>query len=141
MHQNQSIQVAVGVVMKQQLDEDGWQVLISQRSDKQVLGGLWEFPGGKLEPGESAEACVTRELREELGITVRPTAKIDPIEHRYDHAHVFIQPFYCEHIGDEQPQAVEVADWKWIAVDDLGEVTFPPANAPLITQIKRDYGR
>lgn len=133
------VQVAVGVVHRHSEACGATQVLISRRAEAGVLGGFWEFPGGKLEPGESAEACVVRELREELGIEVRPTSAMLPIEHTYEHAHVVLRPFYCEHVGGE-PRALEVDDWVWAEVAALGGYEFPSANAALLDRVQRELG-
>jgi len=133
------VEVAVGVVHRRGPATGLPEVLISRRAKDGVLGGYWEFPGGKLEPGESAEACVVRELREELGVDVRPTSKMTPIEHTYAHAHVLLRPFICEHVGGE-PQALEVDDWVWAEIGSLDRYDFPPANAALLEQVKCDLG-
>lgn len=139
MDEQTKVEVAVGVTHRRCPSTDQPQVLISRRAKDGVLGGFWEFPGGKLEPGESAEACVVRELREELGVEVRPTSAMQPIEHTYEHAHVVLRPFYCEHVGGE-PAALEVDDWKWADVTALGGYSFPPANATLLEQVERELG-
>lgn len=134
-----TVEVAIGVTHRSAPGTGLPEVLISRRAKDGVLGGYWEFPGGKLEPGESAELCVVRELFEELGVEVRPTSAMGPIEHTYDHAHVLLRPFYCEHLGGE-PQALEVDDWVWAEVGSLDRYEFPPANAALLDQVRRDLG-
>ncbi|MEM6853470.1 MAG: 8-oxo-dGTP diphosphatase MutT [Planctomycetota bacterium] len=137
MNKQIEVQVAVGVTHRRCPESGRPQVLISRRAKDGVLGGYWEFPGGKLEPGESAEACVVRELREELGVDVRPTKTMEPIQHTYNHAHVVLRPFYCEHVGGE-PAALEVDDWTWCDVARLSEYSFPPANALLLERVVRE---
>lgn len=129
------IEVAVGIVLQSGRPSARSYVLISRRSAGGVLGGYWEFPGGKLEANETAEACVVRELREELGIAVRPASALRPIEHRYEHARVVLRPFICTHIGGK-PRALQVEAWKWVAVDELDAYRFPPANAALLKQLR-----
>ncbi|MEO0514695.1 MAG: 8-oxo-dGTP diphosphatase MutT [Planctomycetota bacterium] len=131
-----AVEVAVGVTHRLHPSTGRPEVLISRRAKDGVLGGYWEFPGGKLDPGESAEACVVRELREELGIEVRPTSAMKPIEHTYAHAHVVLRPFYCEHLSGE-PKALEVDDWRWAELSALHQYEFPPANAELLKQVRR----
>jgi len=134
------IAVAVGIVHRRAAHgspERQAEVLISRRRAEGILGGYWEFPGGKLDPGESAEACVVRELREELGIEVRPTAALASISHRYDHGHVHLQPFYCEHLSG-QPEALEVEDWRWVEAGALHTCPFPPGNAALLATVQRE---
>lgn len=139
MKSERLIQVAVGIVWRAARDcatAGRAEVLISRRRDGGVLGGYWEFPGGKLDPGESAEACVVRELREELGIEVRPTRALETIEHRYEHGRVELRPFFCEHVSGE-PEALEVAAWRWVDMRALRDYEFPPANAALLAEVKR----
>ncbi len=133
------VEVAIGVTHRLHPATGRPEVLISRRAKDGVLGGYWEFPGGKLDPGESAEACVVRELREELGVEVRPTSAMEPIEHTYAHAHVVLRPFYCEHLGGE-PRAIEVDDWVWAELQSLDDYEFPPANAALLKQVRRELG-
>ncbi|MBB6430712.1 8-oxo-dGTP diphosphatase MutT [Algisphaera agarilytica] len=132
-----SVDVAIGITCRRHPETRAYQVLISRRAKNGVLGGLWEFPGGKLEAGESAQQCAVRELREELGIEVKPTTPLSPIAHQYEHAHVTLHPFYCELISGE-PTAIEVDDWAWVEVKELDEYPFPPANAALLEQVQVD---
>ena len=139
MSAHHAIQVAVGVVWRRpeaRGAEGRPEVLISRRAADGVLGGYWEFPGGKLDPGESPEACVVRELREELGVEVRPVRALPAIVHPYDHGRVELHPYFCEHLGGT-PAALEVAAWRWVAVDELEAYTFPPANTAILEEVRR----
>ncbi|MEM7626197.1 MAG: 8-oxo-dGTP diphosphatase MutT [Planctomycetota bacterium] len=139
MSDERVIQVAIGIVWRvpgECAAPDQPEVLISRRVNDGVLGGYWEFPGGKLDSGESAEACVVRELREELGIEVRATRALEAISHRYDHGRVELRPFFCAHVRGE-PEALQVAAWRWVEVAALGDYQFPPANAGLLEQVRR----
>lgn len=124
------VQVAIAIVVEQA----GERVLICRRKADTVLGGLWEFPGGKLEPGETPEQAAIREVREELGIDVEPTGSLDPITHAYPHATVTLSPILCSHISGE-PQAVDCAEWRWVERADLTQYAFPDANAPLLGRL------
>lgn len=109
-------------------------ILICQRKPDDTLGGLWEFPGGKQEDGESLEQCLARELREELNISARPIVALPPIEHDYPHALIRLHPFLCEHESGE-PEHLECQDARWIAPDSLSAYPFPPANESLIAEV------
>ncbi|MEM9418171.1 MAG: (deoxy)nucleoside triphosphate pyrophosphohydrolase [Planctomycetota bacterium] len=132
-----SVEVAIGITCRRHPKSNERQVLVSRRAKDGVLGGLWEFPGGKLEADESVQQCLIRELREELDIEVRPTTSLASIARTYEHAHVTLHPFYCELISGE-PKAIEVDDWAWVTVDELKELSFPPANEGLLKQIQID---
>jgi mutator protein MutT len=109
-------------------------VLICRRRDDAPLGGFWEFPGGKREPGESAAACVVREVLEETGIDVRPTRSLDVTEHEYPDVRVRLHPHVCEHVTGEA-RAIGCADVRWIEPASLREYRFPPANDGLIERL------
>lgn len=106
-------------------------VLITRRKAEQVLGGYWELPGGKVEPGESAHQAVTRELQEEVGIQIEPVLELDQVEHHYDHARVRLIPFICRWVTGK-PRALEVDEVRWVALNDLHQYRFPQASLPVI---------
>src|SRR5690242_13315334 len=87
-----AVEVAVALVFS----EDRQQLLICKRKADTVLGGYWEFPGGKCDPGESPAACACREVLEETGIEARSVKPLAIIEHDYPHARVRLHPFVCE---------------------------------------------
>ena len=123
------IDVVIGVVLRTDGD-----VLVCQRKPEGHLGGYWEFPGGKREPGESLERCLARELHEEVGIEVRPLTALQVIEHDYPAARVRLHPYLCVHTaGDPQPLGCQRL--QWIAPRRLTEFRFPPANEGLIETI------
>jgi mutator protein MutT len=130
------IAVAVAVIVH----PDTYALLICQRPDTAVLGGFWEFPGGKRDPGESLTDCAQREVREELGISVSVRQALTPIEHRYPHAHVKLFPFVCRYDGGE-PQTLAVARFRWVRVEELDGFEFPPANQGLLAEIKSLYAQ
>ncbi len=122
--------VAVALV-----DVDG-RVLIAQRPQGKQLAGLWEFPGGKLEPGESPEAGLIRELREELGIDVKAAclAPLTFASHAYDGFHLLMPLFICRRwegfVESRESQAL-----KWVWPKALRDYPMPPADAPLIPHL------
>ena len=110
------------------------QVLICRRRDDVPLAGFWEFPGGKRERGETAHACLVREVHEEVGIQVRPLRALPVIEHDYPNARVRLHPQLCQHLGGV-PRPLGCQQVVWIAPASLRAYRFPPANARLIEQV------
>jgi 8-oxo-dGTP diphosphatase len=117
------------------IDADG-RVLIAQRPQGRSMAGLWEFPGGKVEPGERPEQCLIRELKEELGITVREEclAPLTFASHSYPDFHLLMPLYVCRRwegivIAQEQ-QAL-----KWVRPGELKNYPMPPADEPLISHL------
>lgn len=111
------------------------QILIDRRPQKGLLGGLWEFPGGKIEPGETVEDCIRRELQEELAIDVEVGDRLTTIDHTYTHFKVTLNVFHCRHVGG-QPQPIECDEVRWVEVAELEQFPFPKANSQIIDAIK-----
>ena len=107
------------------------QVLICQRRANDPLGDYWEFPGGKLELGESREQCLARELAEELAIEVQVIQSLDTIEYDYAAVRVRLHPYLCRHVAGE-PLALASQQVAWATAADLQKYVFPPANDSLI---------
>ena len=108
-------------------------VLIAQRPEGKSMAGLWEFPGGKVEPGESPEAALIRELEEELGVSTK-TACLAPVSfasHSYETFHL-LMPLYVCRKWQGQPQAKEHSALKWVRPQALRDYPMPPADEPLI---------
>jgi len=122
--------VAVALV-----DADG-RVLIAQRPEGKPLAGLWEFPGGKLEPGERPEDALIRELREELGIAVKAAclAPLTFASHAYDDFHLLMPLFICRR-WEGFVQSREGQALKWVRAKALRDYPMPPADAPLIPHL------
>ena len=118
--------VAVGLVT-----DDAGRILMQRRPESVMLGGLWEFPGGKVEPGETpAEACA-RELHEELGITAEVGAAVATVDHTYSHLRVRIHAFRCR-IASGEPRTVTGEPMRWLAPDELDTVAVPRASRKII---------
>jgi 8-oxo-dGTP diphosphatase len=113
-------------------------VLITQRRADQPLPLAWEFPGGKIEPGESPEVALARELREELGIDVVVGRVWDVLFHAYPDYDVYMLVYRCTPSGPEQPRCVEVADLAWCRPDELIRYDILPADAPLIARLRAE---
>jgi len=111
-------------------------VLIAQRPEGKSLAGLWEFPGGKVEAGETPEAALIRELEEELGISTK-TACLAPLSfasHSYDAFHL-LMPLYVCRKWQGTPQAREHTALKWVRAQSLRDYPMPPADEPLVAAL------
>lgn len=115
------------------------EVLIDQRLEEGLLGGLWEFPGGKQESGESIEACIARELQEELGIAVNVREELITIDHAYSHKKLRFVVHLCTWVSGE-PQPLACQQVRWVRADDLGNYAFPAANARIIEALLVQVG-
>lgn len=114
------------------VDTDG-RVLLAQRPEGKQLAGLWEFPGGKVEPGETPEQCIIRELHEEIGIEtdIPCLAPLTFASHSYDDFHLLMPLFVCRRFrGIAQPREGQAL--KWVRPKQMREYPMPPADAPLI---------
>ena len=112
-------------------------LLITQRHADAHLGGLWEFPGGKREPNESFEACLKRELREELGIEVAVGELVGSITHAYAEKTVHLKFYRCRWEKPE-PQALGCSAFKWVSAPELKDHAFPAADARLLGKLEQD---
>lgn len=110
-------------------------LLIAQRMPNDMLGGLWELPGGKVEAGETFECALHRELREELSIEVKILEPLMTIKHTYTRFHMTLHVFHCRHIAGE-PRAIECAYWTWALPDELENYTFPAADRKILAALK-----
>ena len=117
------------------IDADN-RVLIAQRPEGKTLAGLWEFPGGKLEPGERPEPALIRELQEELGITVHETclAPLTFASHGYETFHL-LMPLYICRKWDGTVTAREGQQLAWVRANKLRDYPMPPADIPLIAHL------
>ncbi len=113
------------------------EVLIAQRLEGDMLGGLWEFPGGKLEPGETIEECVVRELKEELGIHVRVGDFLMTVQHAYSHFTMTLH-VYRTRIISGRPRPYHCADYRWIKIPDLGKFPYSKADLQIVSRLQSD---
>ena len=118
------------------IDTDG-RVLIAQRPEGTQLAGLWEFPGGKVEPGERPEAALIRELREELGIETKESCLAPFVfaSHAYDSFHLLMPLYLCRR-WEGTVVAREHAALKWVRPNQLSDWPMPPADAPLVAWLR-----
>jgi A/G-specific adenine glycosylase len=132
--------VTAGVIRR----ADG-KILIAQRPVDKMLGGLWEFPGGKRHEGESLPDCLRREIDEELRIEIAVGHQIATVRHGYTHFSITLYAFECRHIGGE-PQAIGCAAFAWVSEDQLDAYAFPVTDRKIIAamqaggQIAMDLG-
>ncbi len=124
--------IGVAVIWNQQ-----GQILIDRRLPEGVMGGLWEFPGGKIEPGETVEECIQREILEELGIKIEVGEHLLTIDHTYTHLRVSLTVHHCLHIQGV-PQPLECDEVRWVNLDELDKFTFPQANTQIIDLIQKN---
>jgi 8-oxo-dGTP diphosphatase len=120
------------------IDADG-RVLLAQRPEGKAMAGLWEFPGGKVEPGETPEAALIRELHEELGIDTWASclAPLTFASHAYESFHLLMPLFACRK-WEGVPEAREAQALRWVRPERLRDYPMPPADLPLIP-VLRDW--
>jgi 8-oxo-dGTP diphosphatase len=123
--------VAAGVIVRE------GRVLLSQRKRGAHLEGAWEFPGGKVEPGEDPRAALARELAEELGVDADVGAPVEVTFHRYPGKDVLLLFFEASlREGSPEPRALDVADVRWAAAGDLRDELFPPADVAVLVRVR-----
>ena len=126
----EAIEVVAAVI-----ERDG-KLLITRRPEGSHLSGLWEFPGGKPQPGETFEQALRREIAEELGAEVSVGERIETIEWQYPDKRVRLVFFRCDVRGEPRP--LEGQEMAWVTPADLARYEFPPADATLIQRLRRD---
>ncbi len=119
-------QIGVAVIWNEQ-----GQILIDRRRQEGLLGGLWEFPGGKIEPEETVQECIVREIQEELGIEVAVGDRLITIDHTYTHFRVTLNVFHCSHVSGA-PQPIECDEVRWVTLEEIEQYPFPKANVQII---------
>jgi A/G-specific adenine glycosylase len=128
--------VAAGIIWN-----DAGQVLIAQRPLDGLLGGLWEFPGGKIEPGETLPECLKRELWEELAIEVEVGDLFTVVHHGFTHFRITLHAFTCRYIDrGTPPQKTGVHDWAWVTLEQLSAYSFGKADREVISALKARSG-
>ena len=117
------------------LEKDG-RILIDQRNSKYHLTGKWEFPGGKIEAGETPEECLARELNEEFDIEVSIGDHLGSNIHHYDHISIELLA-YCAFWDGGKINSTDHKDFKWVTIDELDQFDFAPADQPFVEMLKR----
>jgi A/G-specific adenine glycosylase len=124
------VEVAAGIIQ----GSDG-RILIAQRPVDKMLGGLWEFPGGKREQGETLTECLVREIREELGIEIEVGVQFAVVKHAFTHFKMTMIVFLCRHASGT-PQALGCAAWEWITPDAFDHYAFPATDRKIIQALQ-----
>ncbi len=122
--------IAVGLIWK------GARLLIDQRKENALLGGLWEFPGGKIEPHETHAEALRREIREELAVEVEVNDFFMTVEHGFTHFSVTLHVYHCRYITGT-PRALGCQKWQWVLPEELEQFAFPTANRKIIAALKQ----
>ena len=112
----------------------GSKVLACRKAPGTSLAGYWEFPGGKIEPGESAEQALAREIAEELSLRTRVGEKITTTTHEYDFATIELTTYYCE-ILDGTPQLLDHDETRWVRKEEALSLQWAPADIPAVNMV------
>ena len=130
------VDVAAGIIR-----DSAGRLLIARRPLDGLLGGLWEFPGGKREPGETLQACLARELREELAIEVDVGERFTGVDHAFTHFKITLHAFECRYIGaippHQEPQTIGAIDWAWVSDAELDDYSFGKADRLVIKALRQ----
>lgn len=110
-------------------------ILIAQRKSTDKLAGMWEFPGGKLELGETLEECLKREMYEEFGIEVKVGEFFEESTFHYEAGTIVLYAYWCTWISGEMI-AVDHDDFKWVTVDEMKNYDFAPADVPFVNKLR-----
>lgn len=113
-------------------------VLIARRSDQDDLAGLWEFPGGKIEDGESPEVCLSREIQEELAITIAVSRFFADTVYEYPNKTVHLMAYWAEWLHGELSPRVH-QELVWSTIPDLRQYMFAPADQPFVEKLLREW--
>jgi 8-oxo-dGTP diphosphatase len=131
----QTIVVSAGILIEQ------GRVLLTQRKKGSHLAGAWEFPGGKVEPGEDPREALARELREELGIEAAASDVIEVTFHRYPERAVLLVFYRAgRRTGSPEPRAIDVAAFRWAGPGELVDAEFPPADVAILGKVRALLG-
>ena len=128
--QSKSIPIVVAAAIIQKEEK----ILITRRKPDSFLGGLWEFPGGKQEPGETLECCLCREVKEELGIEISEPQVFHSLRYQYPEQEIELHFFTCS-ISQGHPQPLDCAEIAWVHKTELISYEFPPADISVLNRL------
>ncbi|KGY13665.1 7,8-dihydro-8-oxoguanine-triphosphatase [Vibrio tubiashii] len=128
------VHIVAGIIFNQ----DKSQVFITKRPDDKHKGGFWEFPGGKVEPGETIEQAMVRELEEEIGITTTEQSRFEHLEFDYPDKSLKFD-FISVTQFEGQPYGKEGQQGQWVKVDELANYAFPEANLPILERVVKEF--
>ncbi len=117
----------------------GDKFLIAQRKKGSHQGMKWEFPGGKVEKGEHPEACLEREIREELGVDIEVRDIFQVVSYNYEHVHIILLCYCCELLNGE-PKDIDCQDFRWVTAGEMEQYQFAPADEPVVAKIRAEAG-
>ena len=120
------LEVVCGIIVKDGL------ILATRRAPERSMPLFWEFPGGKIELGESAEDALHRELEEELKLKVEILHSLEPVTHKDEVNHIRLIPFYCKPAQVNGPVPIDHVEIRWIELEESGQLTWAPADIPLV---------
>lgn len=123
------------IVVTAAIIENQGKYLIAQRKKESHQGMKWEFPGGKVEPGESPELCLAREIREELGFKIEVRDIFKVVSHNYEEKHVILLCYKCR-MQSGAPSPLECEDFQWVTPEQMPGFDFAPADIPLVQALQ-----
>ena len=126
------IKVAAAII-----HNDEGKLLIARRREGKSQAGLWEFPGGKIEPDESVQCCLQRELMEEMNIAILPYEAFGMNEHIYGKIHIQLIAWKAKFQGGEI-QLTDHDNYQWVRTDELGQFNFAPADVPFVERLLKE---
>jgi A/G-specific adenine glycosylase len=132
--------VTAGVIWRGDPHTADGRLLIAQRPLDGLLGGLWEFPGGKQEVGETLPECLRRELCEEMDIQVEVGRRLTTVRHGFTHFRITVHAFECRYLSTEDPKSIGVQNWRWVRLAELDNYAFPVVDRKIIA-VLRDPGQ
>lgn len=119
------------------IENEAGEILIARRLPGGSMGGLWEFPGGKIEVGETIEECIVREIAEELAVSVKLERHLITVEHSYESFSVTLIVYLGRLNSNEQhPQAIAASEIRWVSPSQLDNYDFPAANQAIVRALK-----